>query len=729
MPTDRSTPRPGLDLFLVSFLILFFELAAIRWFGSTVVFLTFFTNIVLLASFVGMTVGCLAASGKRDLVRIALPLTLAAMGLALGLLWAWESVSPLVIEVGNQSAPQQIFFGTNYRSIDPSKFVVPIEVVAGFFFVLVASIFVGLGQVLGRTLDAHPHRLAAYTINIGGSLAGIAAFALSSHLATSPHLWFLIVVAATLRFVRPWSGAQIACALGVLFVAGATSYRSGEGVVSWSPYYKVCYEAKTGAISTNNMTHQDMYRVGEHPEYQLPHLLNREAGNSPFEKVLVIGAGSGNDVRAALDGGATRVDAGEIDPVLQAIGAADHPDEPYADERVHVHLTDGRRFVRRTDERYDFALYALVDSLVLHSGYSSIRLESFLFTKEALADVKAVLAPDGVFAMYNYYRRGWIVGRLVRLAREVFGTEPIVLDLGLNVDGEAAGPSRIDSSTDQSGHFTLVLAGSDSARLQAIAARFREQGPFWLPRTPGAAATFAAERPAGGEWLRIEPAEVVVDESDQVPADDWPFLYLRERAIPTLNLRGMAMISVLSLGVLVAFAPVRTLRPNGQMFFLGAAFMLLETRGVVHMALLFGSTWVVNSVVFAAVLLMILGANALVLLLGLKRQGLFYALLLAALAANLAIPMNSFLGLADPWRTTVSAGVVFVPLLFAGIVFAIAFSRSARPDVDFGSNVAGAVLGGLTEYSSLVLGFDRLLLVGIGFYVLSFLLRPRSAAS
>ena len=49
------------------------------------------------------------------------------------------------------------------------------------------------------------------------------------------------------------------------------------------------------------------------------------------------------------------------------------------------------------------------------------------------------------------------------------------------------------------------------------------------------------------------------------------------------------------------------------MFFLGAGFMLVETKAVVHMALLFGSTWMVNSVVFFAVLVMILLANLFVL--------------------------------------------------------------------------------------------------------------------
>src|SRR6201999_1998421 len=84
--------------------------------------------------------------------------------------------------------------------------------------------------------------------------------------------------------------------------------------------------------------------------------------------------------------------------------------------------------------------------------------------------------------------------------------------------------------------------------------------------------------------------------------------------------------------------------PSGRMFFLGAGFMLLETKAVVHMALLFGSTWVVNSVVFFAVLVMILGANLFVLLRRPRRLEIAYAGLFATLALNAAVPLDYFLG-------------------------------------------------------------------------------------
>ena len=227
-----------------------------------------------------------------------------------------------------------------------------------------------------------------------------------------------------------------------------------------------------------------------------------------------------------------------------------------------------------------------------------------------------------------------------------------------------------------------------------------------------------ADRP--GDLLT--PATVVTEGIDRVPTDSWPFLYLKEPAIPALNLRGMAIVAALSTALLLIFAPSRRLRPDGQMFFLGAGFMLLETKGVVHMALLFGATWAVNSIVFGAILVMILLANLFVVIARPGRFLPFYAGLIAALLANVLVPLETYLGLPGVARMVVSCAVVFLPVLFAGIVFAMAFRDRERPDLALGSNVAGVVVGGLSENLSLALGFDDLLWVAIAFYVLSALL-------
>ena len=104
----------------------------------------------------------------------------------------------------------------------------------------------------------------------------------------------------------------------------------------WSPYYRIDYRPAERLINVNLIGHQQMQpRDAAFPAYALPHLLNRDAGGRPFGQVLIIGAGSGNDVSRALAWGAHRVDAVEIDPVIQRIGKRDHPDRPYDDPRVH----------------------------------------------------------------------------------------------------------------------------------------------------------------------------------------------------------------------------------------------------------------------------------------------------------------------------------------------------------------------------------------------------------
>jgi hypothetical protein len=105
----------------------------------------------------------------------------------------------------------------------------------------------------------------------------------------------------------------------------------------------------------------------------------------------------------------------------------------------------------------------------------------------------------------------------------------------------------------------------------------------------------------------------------------------------------------------------------------------------------------------------------------------YYILLIAALLANALVPMNAFLSLPPLARIVSSCLLVFVPVFFAGVIFAAAFRESRRPDVDFGFNVAGIILGGLSEQLSLVLGFNLLLAVAIAYYLLSLALRPRVA--
>jgi hypothetical protein len=119
---------------------------------------------------------------------------------------------------------------------------------------------------------------------------------------------------------------------------------------------------------------------------------------------------------------------------------------------------------------------------------------------------------------------------------------------------------------------------------------------------------------------------------------------------------------------------------------------------------------------------MILLSNFYVLAVQPRRLWPYYALLLGTLVVNSVVPMDDFLALPGVSKVIVSCAVVFLPVFFAGVIFATAFRSSTRPDVDFGSNIAGIILGGLSEYLSLIVGFNHLLWIAIGYYVLSALL-------
>ncbi len=737
--TDHSVPaevraaspaRVCLELFGVSFLILYFELACIRWFGSTVIFLTFFTNIVLMACFLGVSVGCLAAGRRWSFINGFMPLVLLAVGTACAVFWGYQQFSQVMIDVGGQQSPQLIYFGTDARRRDPSRFVIPIELLAGVFFVLIALMFIGPGQELGRRFNAVSNRAVAYTVDILGSLTGIALFGLMSYCWLPAFWWFAIALGLGLFFVKRRRWLCVGCGLLVLGGIYLSDWpRDSQGVetdVTWSPYYQVRYKPRYKSIDVNNLGHQGMLPIElGGPAYMLPHLLNRDAGCRPFEDVMIVGAGSGNDVAAALRQGTKHVDAVEIDPVINMLGRRDHPDAPYRDPRVAIHLDDGRSFVRKTDRAYDLISYAVVDSLALHSSYSSIRLESFLFTEEAFRDVKAKLKPGGVFAMYNFYRQGWVVARLVRLAESVFGTKPLVISLPYQ--------ERIGPANDQRDYITFLLVGNDKSQVvDAMRARFEKDKFFWLsdqPRLNEPLNSFGPTPPVGPgthgpKFNKIGPAIVELTGTERIPTDDWPFLYLRDPSIPALNLRGIALLGVLSLVVLLAFTPARKLRPSGQMFFLGAGFMLLETKGVVHMALLFGSTWMVNSIVFFSILTMILLSNLYVLAIKPRTLWPYFGLLVVALFISSLVPMSSFLSLPGAAKVVLSCSLFYIPVFFAGVIFATAFRDSTRPDIDFGSNIGGIILGGLSEHLSLMLGFDHLLWVAIAYYVLAAVLRP-----
>ena len=350
---------------------------------------------------------------------------------ALGALWALQfHSSQVVVDVGGQQSPQLIYFGTDARVKDPSRFAVPIEALAGFFFLLIALMFAGPGQELGRRFDGVGDRVVAYTVGHPrqpGRDHDVRAALLRPASAgrrlvrrrPDDRLDVHPTMAGGTARRRPGG------ALAVVWLADwPRDARGVETQVAWSmPGHQVKYKPRYRSIDVNNLGHQGCCRSAEGgPAY------HAAVPDEPRRRAAIVqgrdgqsAPAPGNDVAAALSAGAGHVDAVEIDPVINGL-LTPLPSRPALPptRSVTVHLDDGRSFVRRTDRSYDLISYALVDSLVLHSGYSSIRLESFLYTEQAFRDLKEHLKPGGMLVVYNYYRQGWVVGRLAKLAGDVF---------------------------------------------------------------------------------------------------------------------------------------------------------------------------------------------------------------------------------------------------------------------------------------------------------------------
>lgn len=641
----------GLRLLSLSFLMLFLELALIRWLGANVLYLGYFSNLILLGSFLGIGLAFLVAKPNRRWIR-ALPLML--LGL-IGLVLAF----PIEVSRSNSNV---IFFG------GPELKGIPIWLAVPVIFALVVTVMAAMAHEVALAF-ANLRPLSAYSWDIGGSLLGIVGFTALSYLRLPPLAWVVVVVAGLLILVRGWPLRDYVALAGIVALLGVQTFTSG---LSWSPYYQVLVSEIDGRshISVNGIPHQYMLSVQELSEtvYNRPYEFVIDA---PPKRVLVIGAGSGNDVALALANGAGHIDAVEIDPSIHELGQELHQDRPYDDPRVQTVIDDGRAFMERSSGSYDLIIFALPDSLTLLSGQASLRLESYLFTVEALERARSLLAPNGAFVMYNYYREAWLIARLSATIEQAFGAEPCVVSVG-DVD-----------------RLALLAVGANST-----------------DQCPGSIGTDVVGPPPS--------------------VDDYPFLYLRERGIPRLYAITLALIALISLAtVRVAVGPLSRLKPYFDLFALGAAFLLVETKSVVQFALWFGTTWVVNALVFAGILVAVLGAVAVAKRLSLPSAPVLYGILFVSLAIAWAVPPAALLDLAVPIRWVAATLLTFTPVFLANLIFAQRFAQTASATAAFGANLIGALFGGILEYAALVVGYRALIVVAAIAYLLALILRPK----
>ncbi len=690
--------RAIFELFLASALGLFLELVFIRWLASEIRVFAFYKNFALIGAFLGLGLGFATARNTSSFRRLRwLFLPILAVNCVLILALGRTGLSDLVL--ANPANAQEFIWAGSAVGASAFQWLL---LRAAFYsilwamFILVTTMFIPLGMVTAQAFGPFTP-LRGYIINILGSLAGILLYTLISFLDWPPAAWFALAGLAAAYFFLPAGGntrRALAIALAALPALLTWLVPTGAARTLWSPYYRIDIDPQFAdnaptlqlgyQLSVNQAWHQILWDLD--PGFVSQHYDQASAEfdqiralyDSPYQvagdidQVLVVGAGTGNDVAAALRAGAGHVTAVEIDPVILDLGKELHPEQPYADpSRVTLVNQDARAFFRQDQQRYDLIVFGLLDSHTLFSTASSVRLDNFVYTEQSLAEVRSHLKPNGLLALSFGVpaQNEWIGYRLAQTLALVFGH----------------GPQAYAMPKDD----VLFLIRLDPADLPLL-------------HNPDAV---------------FQPTYGAAEKMD-ITTDNWPYLYLRQKAIPLAYVIGLA--GVVALGLLLTRMGIPTFRQvDTHFFFLGAAFFLLETKSITELALLFGSTWIVNAAVIAAILFVIVVANLLVERFRFSRPWPFYVLLVAALCVNYLFPVSNLLGLSWGLRVVVASLALALPLFFAGLIFAITFSQSLSVETALGSNLLGAVLGGIFEYASLALGIRILYIFALLFYLLS----------
>jgi Spermine/spermidine synthase domain len=561
-------PADELGLFLASLVTLYFELFIIRYVSTEIRVFTNLKNLPLVASFFGIGLGMLLGTPSKRLRS-------SFIGAALLLFVLTRFALPLHMSFGDLSWEYSLGSpgGIGPRLMALIRFLA----VALGYSALIIAFFSFLGAVVGHYLK-RVESLSGYGVNLAGGLAGMALFSLLALLHFGPATWILL--GSLLLIPLLWKDRL---AMGV-FAVTICAVAIPEPNTFWSPYNRIDLvrlpspsnwaRASAYSLVSNHAWYQWVADLStdflqRHPSaepnrslvpyYELPYQIVPHP-----KRVLILGAGTGNDVAGALRHGAEHVDAVEIDPLILRIGQQYHPERPYDSSRVTPYVDDAGAFLRKTRKKYDLIVFGLLDSTTLLSSFSSLRLDNYVYTVESFENANAVLADHGTLVLSFVTGRSFATDRLYATLGAAFGVPPAAYFTQYGASG-----------------VLLIEGGARESELPNLV-------------------------DAGGELrTRTTNAKMLL------ATDSWPFLYLTDRSIPGAVLVTAALF-VLMVWVLLRRTNQLAWKASPShlhFFFLGAGFLLLETKAVTQLSLLFGGTWIVNSVVICAFLVMALLAT------------------------------------------------------------------------------------------------------------------------
>lgn len=667
-------------------LSLFLELALIRWQIGIYPALAFYKNFSMLACFAGIGLGYALAGQRTVPMAFVIPLLLWQV-LAQGVLvYGLSDVQGVSLHAS--PITEQLDIGLT--SARTRVQVVAIYVVLGALFFQTAACLIPIGQMCGKAM-MRTANLRAYGLNLAGSILGTLLMLLMGHLWTGPVIWFALAGASVLALMGRKGRGVLGSALAAFALLAILAWPRDVGVQAiHSPYQLIERVTREDGLMTirvagqfyqrvydlrpEHVAHlQDGWTKGEQAYYDLPYVL---AGKP--ERVAIVGAGSGNDVAGALRAGVGAVDAVEIDPVIVALGRENHPERPYDDQRVRVIVNDARSHFRATDRTYDLIIYGLLDSHAALSHAANVRVDSFVYTVEGLAEARGRLAENGLLFLSFVNLGDTVMGRKIfhMLAQAFDGVPPVALYCAQN-----------ERYVFLHRNGTAALPGADlyeSAGYTDVSAELSE----------------------GADSLALS-------------TDDWPFFYMPKRVYPVSYLGMLAAVTFMTLAMTALLLPGKPRRGHLSYFLLGAGFMLVETKAITELGLVFGNTWQVIGFVICGVLLMSLAANGAVALLKPARLWIPGILLLLSILAGYTVAA-AWGFQSDPAGKVFAIVLLTLPLLFSGVLFAGLLRTDDNVAGGLAANVFGAMCGGLLEYNAMKFGYQSLYLLAAAIYIAAF---------
>ena len=559
-------------------------------------------------------------------------------------------------------------------------------------FLLNAVAFIPLGHLVAK-LMLNCNTLKAYSYDLIGAIFGIVLFTILSFLWTGPIVWLIISFTLLIFFQYNLKlNIKFNCIAFVILILSLNTFSDPNKMDLHSPYQNVSIKFTNSSttpvvVQSNNIWLQTPLDLSTkffqdqshwHKFYIIPYVSTKKT----FNNILIVGSGTGNDVASALRNTDANIEAVEIDPLVADIGVKLHPEKPYLNPRVNLIINDARNYIKETNKKYDLIVYSLLDSHANLSSKGGVRLDSYVYTVESFFEAKKKINKDGIIFLSFAISTEEMGNKIYKMLKMNFKNDPIIL----TSEGIAKQNKFIE------GIYAFAVSDKklllDLSETNYVETKMFKDKKFY-------------------------------DQVD-VSTDDWPFFYMSYRIYPTSYAVLISVIFIISLIFLKKMTKMNYNKFSFTCFFLGVGFMLMETKGITELAKIYGSTWVVVSVVITAILSMAYLANLMIIKKIKISVNKIYFLLITSLFSTYLITFVDFYNYPTIYLKFLVPIILTFPVFFSGLAFSKELLSYGSTANALSCNILGAIVGGLLEYNSMYFGFKFLYILAIIFYFLAY---------